>query len=160
IGLGRIKRSDGHERGQHVPDGFGVDPGRIPGHDAARLQPADPGLDGRHRQPRLRRQMRQRGPYGRDQFTRQGAIERVERFAHGGTVSKVAVEVTRRSDFWEPWRLRAEFAAALSRLYGAEVPAYNTLVAVSAAVNRELGTDDRLGSLDRVTAERHGAIRV
>jgi uncharacterized glyoxalase superfamily metalloenzyme YdcJ len=68
--------------------------------------------------------------------------------------------MTRRSDFWEAWRLRAEFAAALSRLYGAEVPAYHTLVEVSAAVNREVGCDDRLGSLDRVTAERHGAIRV
>lgn len=39
-------------------------------------------------------------------------------------------------------------------MYGAEVPAYTTLVDVSAEVNRELG-----GS-QRVTAERHGAIRV
>ncbi len=39
-------------------------------------------------------------------------------------------------------------------MYGAEVPAYKTLVEVSAEVNRELG-----GS-QRVTAERHGAIRV
>lgn len=54
----------------------------------------------------------------------------------------------------ETWRLRAKFAAALSRMYGAEVPAYNTLLDVSAEVNRELG-----GS-QRVTAERHGAIRV
>jgi uncharacterized glyoxalase superfamily metalloenzyme YdcJ len=54
----------------------------------------------------------------------------------------------------ETWQLRAKFAAALSRLYGAEVPAYNTLVDVSAEVNRELGASDR------VTAERHGAIRV
>ncbi|OBF30355.1 DUF1338 domain-containing protein [Mycobacterium sp. ACS1612] len=76
--------------------------------------------------------------------------------------------MTRRSDFWETSRLRAEFAAALSRLYGAEVPAYHTLVEVSTAVNREVSTavnrdmrgDERLGSLDRVTAERHGAIRV
>ncbi|HTI77036.1 MAG TPA: VOC family protein [Mycobacterium sp.] len=54
----------------------------------------------------------------------------------------------------EAWQLRAKFAAALSRLYGAEVPAYTTLVEVSAEVNRELGASDR------VTAERHGAIRV
>jgi uncharacterized glyoxalase superfamily metalloenzyme YdcJ len=54
----------------------------------------------------------------------------------------------------ETWQLRAKFAAALSRMYGAEVPAYTTLVDVSAEVNRELG-----GS-HRVTAERHGAIRV
>jgi len=53
-------------------------------------------------------------------------------------------------------------------MYGREVPAYTTLVQVSAEVNREhvaqlsaAGCDtDRLGSLDRVTAERHGAIRV
>ena len=54
----------------------------------------------------------------------------------------------------ETWQLRAKFATALSRMYGAEVPAYTTLVEVSTEVNRELG-----GS-QRVTAERHGAIRV
>ena len=64
----------------------------------------------------------------------------------------------------ETWQLRAKFAAALSRLYGAEVPAYTTLVEVSGEVNRDCATarpdSERLGSLDRVTAERHGAIRV
>jgi uncharacterized glyoxalase superfamily metalloenzyme YdcJ len=54
----------------------------------------------------------------------------------------------------ETWQLRAKFAAALSRLYGAEVPAYTTLVKVSGEVNRELGASER------VAAERHGAIRV
>ena len=54
----------------------------------------------------------------------------------------------------ETWELRARFAAALSRMYGAEVPAYTTLVEVSAEVNRELG------AAERVIAERHGAIRV
>lgn len=54
----------------------------------------------------------------------------------------------------ETWRLRAKFAAALSRMYGTEVPAYTTLLEVSAEVNRELS-----GS-QRVTGERHGAIRV
>jgi uncharacterized glyoxalase superfamily metalloenzyme YdcJ len=54
----------------------------------------------------------------------------------------------------ETWQLRAKFAAALSHMYGAEVPAYTTLVDVSSEVNTELG-----GS-QRVTAERHGAIRV
>lgn len=54
----------------------------------------------------------------------------------------------------ETWQLRAKFAAALSHMYGTEVPAYTTLLDVSAEVNRELG-----GS-QRVTAERHGAIRV
>ena len=56
--------------------------------------------------------------------------------------------------------LRARFAAALSRMYGAEVPAYTTLVDVSSEVNRDHVGDDRLGSIERVTAERHGAIRV
>ena len=36
-------------------------------------------------------------------------------------------------------QLRARFAAALSAMYGAEVPAYTTLVEVSTEVNRELG---------------------
>src|SRR6478672_7792015 len=64
----------------------------------------------------------------------------------------------------ETWQLRAKFAAALSRLYGAEVPAYTTLVEVSGEVNRDCAAagpgNERLGSLDRVTGERHGAIRV
>ncbi|MCT7660849.1 2-oxoadipate dioxygenase/decarboxylase [Mycobacterium deserti] len=64
----------------------------------------------------------------------------------------------------ETWQLRASFAAALSRMYAAEVPAYTTLVEVSAEVNRDYAAHspdaERLGSLARVTAERHGAIRV
>ncbi len=61
--------------------------------------------------------------------------------------------------------LRARFALSLARLYGREVPAYDTLVEVSREVNRDFvarhGADAvRLGSIDRVTAERHGAIRV
>lgn len=63
------------------------------------------------------------------------------------------------------WELRAEFALRLATLYGNEVPAYNTLVDVSREVNedfiRKNGEDaERLGSIHRVTAERHGAIRV
>lgn len=63
------------------------------------------------------------------------------------------------------WELRAEFALRLATLYGSEVPAYNTLVDVSREVNedfiRKNGQDaERLGSIQRVTAERHGAIRV
>jgi uncharacterized glyoxalase superfamily metalloenzyme YdcJ len=61
--------------------------------------------------------------------------------------------------------LRTRFAARLSSLYGAEVPAYTTLVKVSQEVNQRVmareGADaERLGSIGRVTAERHGAIRV
>ncbi|MER5252196.1 DUF1338 family protein [Streptomyces sp. NPDC002855] len=63
------------------------------------------------------------------------------------------------------WQLRAAFAARLSEMYGREVPAYNTLVDVSREVNedtlRARGAEaERLGSIGRVTAERHGAIRV
>ena len=63
------------------------------------------------------------------------------------------------------WRLRAAFAARLSEMYGREVPAYLTLVDVSRQVNEDViharGADaERLGSISRVTAERHGAIRV
>jgi uncharacterized glyoxalase superfamily metalloenzyme YdcJ len=56
-------------------------------------------------------------------------------------------------------------------MYGAEVPAYETLVEVTREVNADVvarhGGDadarrhvERLGSVERVTAERHGAIRV
>jgi uncharacterized glyoxalase superfamily metalloenzyme YdcJ len=62
-------------------------------------------------------------------------------------------------------QIRAEFARRLSALYGREVPAYTTLVDVAHEVNRDVAAGlgaqaERLGSLDRVTAERHGAIRV
>ncbi|WAJ46328.1 VOC family protein [Mycobacterium sp. Aquia_216] len=62
------------------------------------------------------------------------------------------------------WQLRERFAAGLSAMYAGEVPAYGTLVEVSEQVNsdyvaRRPGAE-RLGSLQRVTAERHGAIRV
>ncbi|BEL03307.1 VOC family protein [Actinoplanes sichuanensis] len=65
----------------------------------------------------------------------------------------------------EQWELRARFARSLSTMYGREVPAYNTLVEVSEEVNRDVvGRDgdraQRLGTIDRITAERHGAIRV
>jgi uncharacterized glyoxalase superfamily metalloenzyme YdcJ len=61
--------------------------------------------------------------------------------------------------------LRTRFAAALSTLYGTEVPAYTTLVEVAHEVNSRVlaergASAERLGSIERVTAERHGAIRV
>jgi uncharacterized glyoxalase superfamily metalloenzyme YdcJ len=93
----------------------------------------------------------ERGPTVDNQFARQFPIDVVERFAHGRTVSEQMAKMSRAV---ETWQLRAKFAAALSRMYGAEVPAYTTLVDVSSEVNAELG-----GS-QRVTAERHGAIRV
>lgn len=64
-----------------------------------------------------------------------------------------------------PTELRARFARALSALYGSEVPAYTTLVEVCEEINAEAlarmgSAAERLGTIDRVTAERHGAIRV
>ncbi|CAM3040515.1 VOC family protein [Prescottella defluvii] len=61
--------------------------------------------------------------------------------------------------------LRSRFAAALSRMYGREVPAYTTLMEVTEQVNADFlaahpDSAQRLGSIARVTAERHGAIRV
>lgn len=69
------------------------------------------------------------------------------------------------STFVQQWELRAEFAIRLAKLYGDEVPAYNTLVDISREVNEAFAAKhemdaERLGSIDRVTAERHGAIRV
>jgi uncharacterized glyoxalase superfamily metalloenzyme YdcJ len=63
------------------------------------------------------------------------------------------------------WQLRAQFAAGLSAMYAGEVPAYATLVEVSEHVNSDYvachaGAERSPGSLRRVTAERHGAIRV
>jgi uncharacterized glyoxalase superfamily metalloenzyme YdcJ len=76
---------------------------------------------------------------------------------------------------WEPWKLRAEFARRLSRLYAREVPSYATLLAVTREVNEDLsrgwargrgstGTERlapaRPVAAERVAAERHGAVRV
>jgi uncharacterized glyoxalase superfamily metalloenzyme YdcJ len=66
---------------------------------------------------------------------------------------------------WDRTALRAEFARRLSTMYGGEVPLYTTLVEVAGEVNqavldRDGAAAERLGSIDRVTAERHGAIRV
>ncbi len=70
------------------------------------------------------------------------------------------------------WQLRAQFAAGLSAMYAGEVPAYGTLVEVSEQVNADYVARDRAAerspasgwysheSLARITAERHGAIRV
>jgi uncharacterized glyoxalase superfamily metalloenzyme YdcJ len=117
--------------------------------------------------------MGQRRPPVHDEFACQDPIDLVEMrrsmgvvvgFSHGGTLSKDVSDVSRRSGFRQTWQLREKFAAALSAMYAGEVPAYTTLVDVSAAVNRECAATtpgaQQLGSLARVTAERHGAIRV
>ncbi|MFF7244976.1 2-oxoadipate dioxygenase/decarboxylase family protein [Embleya sp. NPDC008237] len=62
------------------------------------------------------------------------------------------------------WQLRAAFARRLSDMYGSEVPAYTTLLAAVAEINEDVsridGAAGRLGGIERVAAERHGAIRV
>jgi uncharacterized glyoxalase superfamily metalloenzyme YdcJ len=65
----------------------------------------------------------------------------------------------------ETYELRAAFAARIATMYGREVPAYDTLVDIAGQVNagvvaRSGSAAQRLGSIERVTAERHGAIRV
>ena len=61
-------------------------------------------------------------------------------------------------------QLRAAFALSLAEMYGREVPAYTDLVDATRAINaahaESLEDNDGLGSLQRITAERHGAIRV
>lgn len=69
------------------------------------------------------------------------------------------------TDTVTPTALRTRLAAALSILYGTEVPAYTTLVRTCEEINAEVlersgEQAERLGSIERVTAERHGAIRV
>jgi uncharacterized glyoxalase superfamily metalloenzyme YdcJ len=61
--------------------------------------------------------------------------------------------------------LRSRFAAALSELYATEVPAYQQLVDTATEVNATVLRErpesaERLGSISRVTCERHGAVRV
>ena len=79
--------------------------------------------------------------------------------------SSMITSTTERTRLVSSASLRADFALRLAELYGTEVPAYNTLVEVSREVNAEAAAArgeaaERLGSIDRVTAERHGAIRV
>jgi uncharacterized glyoxalase superfamily metalloenzyme YdcJ len=76
------------------------------------------------------------------------------------------VAVTGR--FTSPDNIRAAFSAAMSDMYRKEVPAYGTLMELVAEVNGvtlagDLGLRDRLDetdTLDRISEERHGAIRL
>ncbi|QRM53561.1 VOC family protein [Sinorhizobium sp. BG8] len=64
--------------------------------------------------------------------------------------------------------IRSDFSAAMSAMYREEVPAYGTLMSLVAQVNAEtLAADSHLrrrleetDSLDRISEERHGAIRL
>jgi uncharacterized glyoxalase superfamily metalloenzyme YdcJ len=66
---------------------------------------------------------------------------------------------------WSTGQLRAAFARRVAEVYAREVPAYGDLVEVASAVNADVVSRDpdaaqRFGAIARVTAERHGAIRV
>lgn len=71
-------------------------------------------------------------------------------------------------DFTSPDDIRTAFSAAMSKMYRAEVPAYGTLMSLVADVNeRTLANDPELlarleatDALDRISEERHGAIRL
>jgi len=64
--------------------------------------------------------------------------------------------------------IRSAFSAAMSEMYRLEVPAYGTLLSLVADVNRQVLADDRgrlatpeaADSLEKVSQERHGAIRL
>lgn len=70
--------------------------------------------------------------------------------------------------FLAPDQIRARFSEALSAMYRAEVPAYGTLLDLVADVNARVLAEDadlrqqleQSGTLDRVSVERHGAIRL
>lgn len=71
-------------------------------------------------------------------------------------------------NFATPDQMRADFSAAMSSMYRREVPAYGTLLDLVADVNAEVLAEDadlaeRLAAtdgLDRISEERHGAIRL
>lgn len=72
------------------------------------------------------------------------------------------------SNFVAADAIRSSFSLAMSEMYRAEVPAYGTLISLVAKVNRQtLAQDPALqerleatDSLDRISEERHGAIRL
>lgn len=90
--------------------------------------------------------------------------------------SKLAPPVETRHDsstmsdpqFVAPDRIRSDFSRALSAMYRAEVPQYGTLLELVAEINSSVLQNDpelrsRLeltGQLDRISEERHGAIRL
>lgn len=57
--------------------------------------------------------------------------------------------------------LRADFAAAMSAMYKTEVPLYADLIDIVQDINQSLLNSSNFSStLERLTAERHGAIRL
>jgi uncharacterized glyoxalase superfamily metalloenzyme YdcJ len=72
------------------------------------------------------------------------------------------------SSFVSSCAIRSTFSAAMSAMYRKEVPAYGTLMDIVAKVNAETlsanpglkASLEETGSLERVSQERHGAIRL
>ncbi|MFI0489163.1 MAG: VOC family protein [Yersinia sp. (in: enterobacteria)] len=70
--------------------------------------------------------------------------------------------------FVHPDEVRANFSKAMSDMYRAEVPLYGTLLQLVAAINRQTIEQSpslnlhlqRTGEIERLSMERHGAIRV
>ncbi|WP_379769297.1 VOC family protein [Flaviflagellibacter deserti] len=70
--------------------------------------------------------------------------------------------MTRGSHIVSSDNIRAAFSAAMSAMYRTEVPAYGELISLVADVNaRTLAASlDETDTLDRISEERHGAIRL
>jgi uncharacterized glyoxalase superfamily metalloenzyme YdcJ len=69
------------------------------------------------------------------------------------------------SAFLSPCDIRSEFARAMSDMYGREVPLYKEMVATVREINQAVmasnpALEQELGKLDRISEERHGAIRL
>lgn len=69
--------------------------------------------------------------------------------------------------FVHPDEIRAKFSSAMSDMYQTEVPLYSTLRLVADTNTQEMVQDQKLtrhlqqtGEIERLTMERHGAIRV
>ncbi len=70
--------------------------------------------------------------------------------------------------FVSPDAIRSAFSAAMSAMYKEEVPAYGTLMELVSDVNAKVLADDKhlherlteTDSLERISEERHGAIRL
>lgn len=69
------------------------------------------------------------------------------------------------SGFVPPHSIRAAFSAAMSDMYKKEVPLYGCLLEIVREINQAIfrknpNLEQELGNLDRVSEERHGAIRL
>jgi len=79
-----------------------------------------------------------------------------------------ALDTMSKDSFIPADEIRSAFSAAMSAMYRTEVPAYGTLLSLVADVNQRVlaedpGLRERLeatDSLDRISEERHGAIRL